>query len=115
MTDRLRHRLITLAAVLLLIVGSAVSAAMMAPERADAAGAQIALMGMSVDDLCGGEASHDHRCPFCHLVSDTPVPVPAGIASVLLPVSGWSQATDLHRAAQARDHARSPRAPPVLI
>lgn len=115
MTDRMRHRLTSFAAVLLLIVGSAVSAAMMAPDRADAAEAQIALLGMSIEDICGTEGAHDHPCPFCHLVPDTPVPGPAEIASILLPFAAWTQATDLYRAAQARDHARSPRAPPTLI
>ncbi|WP_217701775.1 DUF2946 family protein [Pseudooceanicola sp. HF7] len=115
MTHRLRHRLTSIAAVLLLIVGSAVSAAMMAPDRADAAEARITLMAMSMDDICGGESAHDHHCPFCHLVSDTPVPAPADIASTLLPFAAWTQSTDLHHAAQARDHARSPRAPPTSI
>ncbi|TMV10663.1 hypothetical protein [Arenibacterium halophilum] len=115
MTDLLRHRLISIAAAILLIVGSAVSAAMMAPDRVDAAEAHITLMGMSLDDVCGGESAHDHHCPFCHLVPDTPVPAPAEITSVLLPFAAWTQANDLHRTAQARDHGRSPSAPPTVI
>ena len=114
MTDRFRHRLGLLCAVLLLAYGSVASAAMMAPDRADAAEAQLAVLGLSADDLCGTPAGHDHRCPFCHLVADTPVPVAGGAVARLLPVAAWQRARDLHRAAQARDHARSPRAPPSI-
>ena len=109
-----RRRFLLWTAMLVFMVGSVVSAAMMAPDRSDAAGAQIAILGMTVDDLCGVEAGHDHRCPYCHLLPDTPIAAPAGNASFLLPFTAWHQAGDLHRAAQARDHARSPRAPPSI-
>jgi hypothetical protein len=88
---------------------------MMAPDRTDAAATQITLMGMSVDDLCGSGSGHEHRCQYCQLLPDTPAPAPGEIASVLLPFSAWQQARDLHRAAQARDHSRSPRAPPSIV
>lgn len=116
-----RRHLLILIAVLVLAVGSAVSAAMMAPDRGDLAEAQLAMMGMTSEDLCGDHAGHgehgghDHRCPFCHLVSDPAMPAPADIASRLIPVTAWQLAGDLHRAAQARDHARSPRAPPLSV
>jgi hypothetical protein len=109
----LRH-LPTWGFVLLLTVWGLVSASMMAPERSDAAEARIALMGMTAEDLCGLHDDGDHRCPFCHLVPEAFVPAPAGMALTLLPYDAWQQATDLHRAAQARDHARSPRAPPLF-
>lgn len=112
---RVRQYLTVFAAVVLLAAGSVLSASIMAPERSDAADMQLTMLGMSVDDLCGGETGHDHRCPFCHLVSDTPLPEAAYVASALSPTEAWQRAGDLHRQAQARDHARSPRAPPSLI
>ncbi|MGI3168292.1 hypothetical protein ACRARG_04010 [Pseudooceanicola sp. C21-150M6] len=115
MTTGFRHRLTTLLAVLLLVAGSAISAGMMAPDRDDAQEARIAVMGFSLDDLCGGDAAHDHRCPFCHLVSGTGPAGPEARAMVILDSAAWHQAGHLHRAAQSRDHARSPRAPPSVI
>lgn len=107
------HQFLLWIAVCLLTVGSLLSAAMIAPDRADLAEQQLTLMGMTADDLCGTPAGHDHHCPFCHLVPDTPVPAPADVISILRPCSAWHLARHLHRAAQARDHARSPRAPPA--
>lgn len=116
MASLIRRHFLFWTAVLLLTAGSAVSAWMMAPDRTDAAATQITLMGgMSVDDLCGSGSGHEHRCQYCQLLPDTPAPAPGGIASVLLPFSAWQQARDLHRAAQARDHSRSPRAPPSIV
>lgn len=110
------HRLVLpWIAVLALVAGSAVSAAVMAPDRADAAMVQLSLMGMTDDDLCGDPSGHDHRCAYCHLLPDTPMPAPEEVASVLMPFGAWHRARDLHRAAQARDHARSPRAPPAIV
>ncbi|GAA6148492.1 hypothetical protein NBRC116586_15540 [Pseudooceanicola nitratireducens] len=121
--SRLLHRQFLLwTTVIILTIGSAVSAAMMAPDRTDATKATLAMLGMTLDDICSDHAhagqshdEHEHRCPYCHLLSETPLPTPVTIALVLMPFSGWQQARDLHRRAQARDHARSPRAPPVFI
>ncbi|GGE37940.1 hypothetical protein GCM10011360_27190 [Primorskyibacter flagellatus] len=108
-----RSLLVTLCAVVILASGSVVSSALMAPDRGDAAMEQIGLIGMDAGDICG-DVAHDHRCPFCHMVAAPSLPGPADIESRLLPHSAWRRATDLHRAAQARDHARSPRAPPSI-
>lgn len=115
MANPLRHLLMLWTTVIILTVGSALSAAMMAPDRGDATEAQVAMLGMTMEDICGDHAGHDHQCPYCHLLPDTPIPTPVEVASVLLPFIAWHQARDLHREAQARDHARSPRAPPVFI
>ena len=114
MLARLCKSLINVLAVVLLVAGSMASAAMMAPDRDDAAEARFALMGFSVADLCGHEASHHHHCPFCHLVPETRPPLPVEVTFPLLPFLLWRDADDLHRQAQARDHARSPRAPPSI-
>ena len=116
MTRGLRHNLILCLAVGLLIVGSAFSAAAMAPTSQDLARAEVQQLGHSLADLCGdAHAAHDHNCPFCTLLPETDVPALPDVARVLLPFDLWRHAEDLHRAAQARDHARSPRAPPALI
>ena len=114
MLARLCRTLSHVLAVVLLVAGSISSAAIMAPDRDDAAEARFALMGFSVADLCGHEAGHDHHCPFCHLVPEAWPPLPVEVTFPLLPFMLWRDADDLHRKAQARDHARSPRAPPSI-
>ncbi len=116
MTRGLRHLLIHSFAICLLFFSSVLSAAAMAPTSQDASRAEVLQMGYTVDDLCADDhAAHDHSCPFCTLLPEAKVP---GLPEVMLPVMPhvlWQSADDLHRAAQARDHARSPRAPPALI
>ncbi|WP_263762723.1 hypothetical protein [Lentibacter sp. XHP0401] len=101
--------------VLLLAVASVTSAVMMAPDRNDVAFAQLTQLGLSLDDICGDFPARDHRCPYCHLLTEAQIPSPAGLEARLLFTMAWKLATDIYRAAQARDHARSPRAPPDLV
>ncbi|WP_243651898.1 hypothetical protein [Primorskyibacter sedentarius] len=109
------HHLRVYFAALLLAVTSVTSAAMLAPDRAEAALAQLSVLGMNANDICGEAPGHDHRCPYCHLLADTPMPCPSGLETRLQSVMAWKLAADLYRAAQARDHARSPRAPPSIL
>lgn len=109
------HHLKAFVAVMLLVATSVASAAMLAPDRTDLAFAQITLLGMSIDDICGGFPTHVQRCPYCHLLPDTPIPSPAELETRLLCVMAWHLTTDLYRAAQERDHDRSPRAPPHIV
>jgi hypothetical protein len=120
MSARLRHRLFTLFCLVALALGSVTSAGMMAPDQHDRAKARIAALGFAPDDLCGHihdnghDQGHEHRCPYCHLLDAVSLPRPAGLTRRVVPVPSWRQADDLHRHAQARDHARSPRAPPFI-
>ena len=111
MSGRLRHFLLCLFCLVAMAHGSVTSAAMMAPERHP-----HAMMQCDMPDGCGDmhDMGHDHRCPYCHLLPEVSVPGPVDVVRRFLPVSGWRQAHDLHRRAQARDHARSPRAPPYM-
>jgi len=99
----------------MLASGSVTSAAMMAPDRTDVAITQMVLLGFSVDDICGDSPTHNHRCPYCHLLDDPQAPDSTKIETRLLAVKFWKLTADLHRAAQARDHGRSPRAPPRTV
>ena len=111
-----RHFLIHSFAVCLLFFSSVFSAAAMAPTQEDAALAEVLQMGFTIDDLCVDDiGGHDHSCPFCTLLPDVASPSMPDVMLTLMPFSAWHAAEDLHRAAQARDHARSPRAPPSLI
>ncbi|OSP53445.1 hypothetical protein BV911_17985 [Pseudoruegeria sp. SK021] len=115
MNVNLCHHLRLYFVVLLLAATSVTSAAMLAPDRTDAAIAQLALLGLSVDDICGDPLTHDHRCPYCHLLANTPIPSPGEFETQLLFMMSWKLSADLYRAAQARDHERSPRAPPYFV
>ncbi|EIE53037.1 hypothetical protein AL036_13020 [Salipiger aestuarii] len=115
MSSRARHIVITLFAVLLLAVGSIASARMMAPDENTIIRAEVAALGLSLDDICGDHLGHEHRCPFCHLTPDTPLPAPVGIWRVFIPSAGWKESAALYREAQARDHCHAPRAPPEMI
>jgi|TARA_Y100000815_G_scaffold14742_1_gene13012 hypothetical protein len=116
MFGAVRHFLLCLFCLVALVLGSVTSAALMAPGQSDRAAARIAALGFTEHDLCGhmDHMQHDHRCPYCHLLPEVSVPSPASVVRRFLPFSGWQQADDLHRRAQARDHARSPRAPPTI-
>ena len=110
------HNLIYCTAIWLLSVGSLLSVVAMSPEKSDAMRAEIAAMGVPDSEFCGDSGSgHDHSCPFCTLLPEAEVPSLPSMALPLMPYSLWQRSDDLHRAAQARDHARSPRAPPALI
>jgi len=109
------HHLRVCFAVLLLAATSVTSAAMLAPDRTDAALAQLTLLGLSVDDICGDSPSHEHRCQYCHLLPDAPNASASVVETQLLCVMSWKLSADLYRAAPARDHDRSPRAPPSLV
>ncbi|NIZ12989.1 hypothetical protein [Phaeobacter sp. HF9A] len=116
MIQGLRQNLIFCLAATLLFVASVFSAAAMAPEREDAVRAEILHMGFRADDLCAdGHGAHDHACPFCTLLPEADIPRLPDVALALVPYMLWRRADDLYRASQARDYARSPRAPPVLI
>ncbi|MEL5879755.1 hypothetical protein [Cereibacter sphaeroides] len=114
MGARSRHIVITLFAVLLLALGSTASARLMAPDKNTIIRAEVAALGLSLDDLCGDQLGQEHRCPFCHLTPDTPVPAPVGIWRVFIPNIGWKESATLYREAQARDFSHAPRAPPEL-
>ena len=113
MTRAWRHIFVIPVTVMLIAVVSVFSAAQMAPDRTDPAFEQAALLGMSASDLCGDEET-DHHCPFCRLLPETPEVAPAHIAVDFRPADGWRQLTDRFRAAQARRHAQTPRAPPSI-
>lgn len=116
MTRRLIHNMILCCAMCLLFTSSVLSAAAMTPTKQDAERLEVLQLGYSLADLCGdAHATHDHRCPFCTLLPEADIPSLPARASLLLPHALWVQAEDLFRAAQARDHARIPRAPPALI
>jgi len=115
MNGSLRHYLRVYFAVLMLAVSSVTSAAMMAPDRTDAAIAQFVLLGLSVDDICGDSPAQNHRCPYCHLLDGPKAPTPTEVETRLLAVMSWKLSAHLNRAAQAIDHCRSPRAPPRTV
>ncbi|WP_119838387.1 hypothetical protein [Pseudooceanicola algae] len=114
MEYRARHIVTTLFAVLLLAVGSIASARMMAPDETTIMRAEVAALGLSLDDICGDHLGHEHHCPFCHLTPDTPLPAPVGIWRVFIPSTGWKESAPLYREAQARNHCHAPRAPPEM-
>ncbi|MCE8421857.1 hypothetical protein LZ190_24955, partial [Rhodovulum sulfidophilum] len=58
-----RHIVTTLFAVLLLAMGSVASARMMAPDQHSLLRAEVAALGLSLDDICGDASHHEHRCP----------------------------------------------------
>lgn len=101
-------------AVILLITGSFTSATMLAPDRAEGARVQAALVGLTAEDICGGKAGQQHHCPFCNLLPTAPGASEPERVTELRPVDQWRMVKQLKRDAQARDHARSPRAPPIL-
>ena len=115
MSSRSGNILVTFVAVILLMVGSVLSAAMMAPGQDDVERTRIAAMGVSPDDLCGDDTGVTHRCPFCHLVADVSVPAAQTICRRFVPNEGWQHHDDLYRAAQARDPSRNPRGPPAQV
>lgn len=101
---------------LMVAVSSVTSAVAMAPDRDDMAAAAFAQVFGPIDGgICGDLGDHDHHCPFCHAVPDTPRITPTGLMFVMRPHDGWRQHRDLHRAAQARNSSHSPRAPPVSV
>ncbi|GGG85381.1 hypothetical protein GCM10011415_39530 [Salipiger pallidus] len=86
---------------------------MMAPDRGSAEREAFTLSyGHGVHDLCTGEASHDHRCPFCHGLPEAPALRPGHSVFLYVPHDDWRQGRSLHRAAQARNINHSTRAPP---
>ena len=100
-------------AVILLIAGSVMSATMLIPDRAEIARAEAALAGITSADLCGDEAGHQHHCPFCKLLPNAGGISQPERATRMRPVDHWRMAEHIYRGAQARDNARSPRAPPA--
>lgn len=114
MITRWARVFIVLFAVLLLAVGGVASAARMAASQDDIARLQIAALGQTPDAICGHLTEDRHDCPFCHIDPQPPAPAPMQLLRQFIPWDGWRQQRDLHRHAQARDHARAPRAPPPL-
>ncbi|MGR3315811.1 hypothetical protein [Marinibacterium profundimaris] len=105
-----------LALGVLVALSSAISAALMAPERGAVQREVHALIyGGDLVDLCGEEARHDHRCPLCHGLPDAPEIRLAVRTFLLEPHDAWGQSDDLHRAAQARNICHSTRAPPISV
>ncbi|MCT4334932.1 DUF2946 domain-containing protein [Paracoccus sp. YLB-12] len=113
MSSRSGNISVTLFAVILLMVGSVLSAAMMAPGQEDVERAEIAATGLSPDEICGDHTGATHHCPFCHLVADVSVPSPQTISRRFVGSQDWQQHDDLYRKAQARDTSRNTRGPPT--
>ncbi|MAC78385.1 MAG: hypothetical protein CML66_10015 [Rhodobacteraceae bacterium] len=97
-----------------LAVTSVVSAAMMAPDRSDAALDAFAEIYGGHLDVCGDMGGPDHHCPFCHGLPEVPAIGFDPVVFLLTPHDGWRRQQDLFRAAQSRDLNHSPRGPPVL-
>lgn len=113
MTRHLARTLIAACAALLIATVSIASASLMAPDRGDEAAFQQALvLGVSTADICGDEADHDHRCPFCRLIADPPEMTPVAIALDLRPADQWRTLTELRRPLPGNP-SHSPRAPPA--
>jgi hypothetical protein len=114
----MRHHLASVilacAAAILIALASIGSAAMMAPDRDQAAlDASALLFGSDLGDFCGDPGTDDqHHCAFCQLLSDPPVLAPVDRPSVLRPHDLWRRLAELHREAQARDPSHGSRAPP---
>ncbi|MHA7827625.1 MAG: hypothetical protein ACX93P_08700 [Roseovarius sp.] len=105
--------LFVLAIVAAIALSSAVSAARMAPDNAKIAVAGMALLyGTPSVSVCGTTSSDEHRCQFCHLLSDAPQLAPEPLVWILRPHDGWRQLSGLARSAKARNINHSVRAPP---
>lgn len=114
MWSRLAFPILAALLTVLVAASSVTSAGMMAPASGDVALETFELAhGLSHDDLCGGDAAHDHHCPLCYGLPEAPAVGYVGIAILLEPYEGWRQGDDLYRAAQTRNINHSPRAPPV--
>lgn len=117
MTRRPAHFLLTSLAAILIALVSVLSAHLMAPDRDEPAREMAALsLGLSYDDICGDlDGAHDHRCPFCRLLSDPPDMRPELAEGRLRYSTDLAQLSDLTIAAQAGNPNISARAPPALI
>ncbi|RVV98092.1 hypothetical protein EKE94_11590 [Mesobaculum littorinae] len=116
MLRRIAPRLFTLCAILAIAVASALSAAQMAPDRAEAAqAATLAALGIADLDLCGDEAGHDHRCPFCHLLPEPPLSRAVLARAMEFPGTAPIPRGDLLHGPDFRDPAISARAPPRFV
>jgi len=114
MVTRIRHSIVTIIALIFLTISGVVSASMMVPDQTDIAEARVLMMGLSISDICGDAESHEHRCPFCHIVTTEKMPRTAQTKHQCLQSLAWKQSAHLHRAAQQRDYSRVSRAPPSI-
>ena len=99
----------------LLVLGGALSAARMAPDRADVAvAAAAAVLGPVAADLCaddrGGHGAHD-LCPWCRALPRTEPVGPAAAAPAEFALALWPHA-DRARPPRAAAAAAPARAPP---
>ncbi|WP_156116964.1 hypothetical protein [Paracoccus halophilus] len=111
---------VTLALVMslgvIMALSSAISAALMAPDRATVELQAYAMVyGSVLGDLCGKGGDAEYRCPLCHSLPKAPISIHEGRFLLLEPHEAWRCYDDLHRAAQARNLRHSPRAPPVPV
>lgn len=99
--------------IVLLLAGSGVAAARMAPDRGDvAAAAAIAALGPVAGALCGGEG-HDRPCPWCRGTPGAAAAGPDGAAERLVFTLRGGRAGDLVRGGRPVAATAGPRAPPA--
>jgi hypothetical protein len=103
-----------LLAALLVAAASIASAERMAPERGTAEISFYLAAGVSLDDICGGDAPGEHRCQFCRLLAEPPEIAPSARSEHLIPGLVWQQLADLCPGSQTDDPAVYARAPPAL-
>jgi len=102
-----------------LAVTSVVSATLMAPNRTSNAQAVYAMVfGLDAEDFCGNDAGHgehEHNCPFCHAIPNSPQLTAPDLCLAFRSHEMWRQMEALRRAAQARNINHSTRAPPRIF
>lgn len=103
-------------AVAVFAILSAVSAFHMAPDR-EALERQVAAqaLGVTIEEFCGTiEDGHEHRCPFCHKLPDTPhLAAPDNGQRITRVIEDWRGRHLVLGPQHIRAHA-SPRAPPRI-
>nr|WP_325248090.1 hypothetical protein [Amylibacter sp.] len=114
MVRRLTYYVLVSCAAVMIALASITSATLMSPERGETEKLVTALaFGLTAEDICSEDGQHhNHDCPYCRLLSETPVVHPVQTASMLLLHDGWQRLADLTRRAQSRNLYHAARAPP---
>lgn len=114
MARRLTYYVLVSCAAVMIALASITSAHLMSPERGETQKMVTALaFGLTAEDICSEEdQSHNHDCPYCRLLSQTPSIRPVQTVSLVLPYDAWQRRADLTRHTQSRNLLHAVRAPP---
>lgn len=117
MARRLTYYVLVSCAAVMIALASYTSATLMSPERGETEKRVAALaFGLTAEDICTEDGQpHNHDCPYCRLLSETPTIHPVQTASLLLPHDGWQRLADLTKRAQSGNLYHAARAPPTRV